>query len=942
MDNTSSPADKIALFRTLFRGREDVYPLRFKSLKTGRCGYQPACANEWIKGVCTKGDGKARVKCAVCPNRNLLPVTDEVILKHLSGEDERGKDFVIGLYPMFLDETCLLLAIDFDKKSWQADTRAFVKTCRKLAIPVAVERSRSGNGSHIWLFFSEPVPAAAARKLASHLITETMEHCPGIGLDSYDRFIPNQDTLPKGGFGSLIALPLQKKSRAKGNSLFLDDNLQPHVDQWAFMASIKKISPADVEESIQQAAADNRIIGVKIFPTDADDDTPWLASPSRRRKEKVITDLPEKLELTLGDQIYLSKQDLSPSLTNRLLRIASFQNPEFYKLQAMRFSTYDTPRIIACAEDFPHHIGLPSGCLDEVKELLAGLKITTTINDERFSGTPLPVKFQGTLRPAQLTAARAMAAHDTGVLSATTGFGKTVLAAWLIAERGVNTLILVHRKQLLEQWIERLSSFLGLNKDNIGRIGGGQKHVTGQLDVAIIQSLVRKKVVSDLVAAYGHLIVDECHHIPATGFELVVRRAKAKFITGLSATVIRKDGHHPIIFMQCGPVRHTVEAKHEAEARPFNHTVIVRPTGFVPSGKDEDDARKQLHQLYRELAGDKIRNAMICKDVLAAVKEGRSPVVLTERTFHLQLLAEQLTGKVNHLIILQGGLGRKKLRTTLKSLRDIPGNEERVLLATGRYLGEGFDDERLDSLFLTLPISWKGIIAQYAGRLHRLHDSKREVRIYDYVDLDIPMLARMFDRRCRGYEAIGYSVQLPAGSLPGWPAEIALPANPLWKQNYSASLRRLIRDGVDKPLASLFRNAARELSAEEQNVSRARSVSEAFLFKRLASMKHTAGRFQLNAELPIPFDGLGKMEVDLLDRDARIAIEIDGSQHLDDAEAYRRDRRKDQLLQENGYFVLRFLAEDIGQQLDNVLNAIERTMANRLKLKKDVRNSSKS
>jgi superfamily II DNA or RNA helicase/very-short-patch-repair endonuclease len=931
MNNTSSPDSKIALFRNLFRGREDVYPLRFESHKTGRCGYQPACGNEWVKGVCNKGSSKCKVKCAVCSNRILLAVTDEVILKHLSGRDERGKDFVIGLYPMFLDETCLLLAVDFDKKSWQDDTRAFVTTCRKLTIPVAVERSRSGNGSHVWLFFSEPLPAAAARRLASHLITETMENCPGIGLDSYDRFIPNQDTLPRGGFGSLIALPLQKKPRANGNSLFLDDDLQPHADQWAFMASIKKISPSQTKEIIQQASADNRIIGVKLSPTDVDNDTPWLAAPSRRRKETAIADLPEKLEMTLGDQIYIPKQELSPPLTNRLLRIASFQNPEFYKAQAMRFSTFGTPRIIACAEDFPHHIGLPRGCLDEVKELFSKLKVPATINDERFCGTPLPVEFQGTLRPAQVTAARAMASHDTGVLSATTAFGKTVLAAWLIARRGVNTLVLVHRKQLLEQWIERLSTFLDMEEGSIGRIGGGQKDVTGIVDVAIIQSLVRKKVVNDLVADYGHLVVDECHHISATGFELVVRRAKAKYITGLSATVVRKDGHHPIIFMQCGPVRHTVEAKQEAKARPFTHSVIVRPTGFVPPRNDEEDERQQLHQLYRELAEDETRNAAICEDVLAAVKGGRSPLVLTERTFHLQLLAEQLTGKVKHLIILQGGMGRKKLRIALASLRDIPENEERVLLATGRYIGEGFDDQRLDTLFLTLPVSWKGIIAQYAGRLHRLHDRKREVRIYDYADLDIPMLARMFDRRCRGYEAIGYSIKLPASGLPGWPAEVELPTNPLWKQNYSASLRRLIRDGVDKPLASLFRNAARELSAGGQNVFRARSASEAFLYKRLSSMKHTADRFQLNVELPIPFDGLGKMEVDLLDNDARIAIEIDGSQHLDDADAYRRDRRKDQLLQENDYFVLRFLAEDIGQQLDNVLNAIERTLANRLK-----------
>jgi len=925
LDNNSAPADKINLFRSLFRGRDDVYPLRFESSKTGKYGYQPACANEWAKGICEKG----RVKCAVCPNRRFLAVTDEVIRNHLCGYNKRGRDFVIGLYPMLRDETCFLLAVDFDKKHWQEDIAAFLATCRRLDIPVAVERSRSGNGAHAWVFFEEPVPAALARKLASHLLTETMEQRPDIGLDSYDRFIPNQDTLPKGGFGNLIALPLQKKPRVQGNTLFLDDNFIPHADQWAFMASIKKIHLARAEEIVSQATAGNRIVGVRLSPINADDHAPWSSPPSRRHKEPPIIDLPENLEIILGDQIYIPKNDLSPSLTNRLIRLASFQNPEFYKAQAMRFSTFGTPRIIGCAEDYPQHIGLPRGCLDELSKLLADLKIPTTIKDERFSGSPLNASFQGELRPAQIAAAKAMTACDTGVLSATTAFGKTVVAAWLIAKRGVNTLVIVHRRQLLEQWLERLSTFLDIDKDAIGRIGGGRKDVTGVLDVAIIQSLVRKKVVNDMVANYGHLVVDECHHLSASSFELVVRRAKAKYITGLSATVIRKDGHHPIIFMQCGPVRYSVEAKKEAQARPFSHTAIVRPTGFIPSGKNEPDARLQLYRLYRQLAEDEARNKMICEDVLAAVKEGRSPIILTERTFHLQLLAEQLCDKIKRLIVLKGSMSRKKLRLTLDALENVPENEDRILLATGRYIGEGFDDARLDTLFLTLPVSWRGIIAQYAGRLHRMHDGKQEVRIYDYADLEVPMLARMFDRRCRGYEAIGYTVQLPASGISGWPAEVELPTNPLWKQNYTASLRRLIRDGVDKPLASLFKEAARELSADDQGVARARSAGEAFLYNRLASMAKTAGRFKLNMELPIPFDGLGKMEVDLLDRDTRIAIEIDGHQHLDDPDAYRRDRHKDRLLQENGYFVLRFLAEDICKNLDEVLDAIERVMINR-------------
>ncbi|MEA1932906.1 MAG: DEAD/DEAH box helicase [Thermodesulfobacteriota bacterium] len=356
-----------------------------------------------------------------------------------------------------------------------------------------------------------------------------------------------------------------------------------------------------------------------------------------------------------------------------------------------------------------------------------------------------------------------MDAHDTGVLSATTAFGKTVIAAWLIAKRGVNTLVLVHRRQLLEQWIEQLSTFLNLSNDAIGRIGGGRRDVTGSLDVAIIKSLVRKRVVNDLVADYGHLVVDECHHLSATSFELAARRAKARYITGLSATVVRKDGHHPIIFMQCGPVRYSVEAKKEAQTRPFSHTVLVRPTGFTPSRENEQDVRLQLYQLYRELTGDEARNRMICEDVLAVVRESRSPLVLTERTIHLQLLAEQLSDKIKHLIVLRGGVGRKKLRAALAQLKDIPENEDWVLLATGRYIGEGFDDARLDTLFLALPVSWRGIIAHYAGRLHRLHDQKREVRIYDYADLDVPILARMFDRRCQGYEAIGYIYGSAAG-----------------------------------------------------------------------------------------------------------------------------------------------------------------------------------
>jgi superfamily II DNA or RNA helicase/very-short-patch-repair endonuclease len=858
-------------------------------------------------------------------------VTNDVIRWHLSGCDDRGRPFVMGVYPMLPDECCHFLAVDFDRQDWREDVGAFMQTCRNLGLPAALERSRSGNGAHGWFFFAEAVPARMARNLGSYLLTETMERRPDIGLDSYDRLFPNQDRLPKGGFGNLIALPLQKQARARGNSVFLDDQLQPHADQWRFLASIERISTSLAESLVAEAERKDRITGVRhVLTLEEDDGTPWTAPPSRRRQEPPLQGpLPDSLELVLGDQLYVPKASLTPGLRNRLMRLAAFQNPEFYRAQAMRLPTYEKPRIIHCVEDLPQHLALPRGCWEEVRALLEKLKIKPDLRDERFGGQPLTAVFKGELRPEQRLAADALLQHDLGVLSATTAFGKTVLAAWLIAQRGVNTLVLVHRQQLLEQWIDRLSTFLDVPPRTIGRIGGGRKRPTGAIDVAIIQSLVRKEVVSDLVANYGQLIVDECHHLSARSFELVARRAKAKYVVGLSATVTRQDGHHPIIYMQCGPVRYRVDAKQQAASRPFAHTVIVRPTNFHMPDLLEADRRVEFHQIYAALAVDAARNRMICEDFLNTVRAGRSPLLLTERVDHLELLAQMLAPEIPSLTILRGGMDRKTLRQTTARMRAGEANVQLVLLATGKYIGEGFDDSRLDTLFLALPVSWRGTVAQYVGRLHRLHDGKQEVRVYDYADLNVPMLAKMFDRRCSGYEAVGYTIQLPGSAVAGWPADVPLPVDPEWKKDYSGSVRRLIRDGVDPPLANLFVHAARRLAKEAEGIDRARSASEAFLYRRLETLPGTAGCFRLNAELPIQFDQEGKMEVDFYCAAARLAVELDGPQHLQSPEAYRRDRRKDALLQENGCFVLRFLAEDVGQQLDEVLDGILRALAHR-------------
>ena len=922
---TPVPA-KIALFRSLFRGREDVYPRRFESRKTGRSGYQPACANEWIRGVCEK----PQIKCAECPNRRFLPVTDATVFQHLSGLDDQGRDFVMGVYPMLLDESCFFLAVDFDGETWQADATAFIETNRRLDLATALERSRSGEGGHVWFFFQEAIPARLARNLASYVLTESMEKRPDIGFRSYDRFFPNQDTLPKGGLGNLIALPLQKQARARGNSVFLDDKLEAYPDQWAFLASVKKIARAQIEALVKAADQADRILGVRPVLTE-DDERPWAAPPSRRRPEPPIScPLPEKLELVLGDQVYIAKEGLPPPLRNRLLRLAAFPNPEFYKAQAMRLPTYDRPRIVDCAEDLPLHVALPRGCLEDAQRMLRGLKVEPVVRDERFGGTRLDAVFKGELRPEQAAAAQALLAHETGVLAATTAFGKTVIGAWLIARRGVNTLVLVHRRQLLDQWVERLAAFLGMPAEEIGRLGGGRKKLTGMLDVALIQSLARKGVVDDRVGNYGHLVVDECHHLSARSFELVARRAKAKFILGLSATVTRKDGHHPIIFMQCGPVRYRVDAKQQAAARPFAHRVLVRATGFRAELDLDQDARSQFAGLYAALVADESRNRLICEDVVRVAREGRSPLVLTERTEHLERLVALLSAQVADVITLRGGLGKKEWQTVKDRLAEAPKAAGRVLVATGLFIGEGFDDPRLDSLFLAMPVSWRGTIAQYIGRLHRLFEGKREVRVYDYADLDVPMLARMFERRCRSYEANGYSILLPASAVPGWPSEVPLPADLQWKQSYAASVRRLVHDGVDLVLGDLFlRAASPSPSPGSEGVARARNAVEAFLFRRLETLPETAGRFRLNAELPILFDDRGQMEVDLLCPDSRLAVELDGPEHLSDPEAYRRDRRKDTLLQEHGYFVLRFLAEDVSPHLSQVLDAILRALAHR-------------
>ncbi len=744
----SSTQEKVALFRHLFRGRDDVYALRWQSSSSGRSGYAPACANEWRPGICEK----PRISCRDCNHRELLPLTDAAIYGHLAGEH------TIGLYPLLENDTCHLLAVDFDEfdeQDWRDDARAFLRSCRELAVPAALEISRSGEGAHAWVFFEEAVPAREARQLGAALISHTCNPTRQLQLSSYDRLFPNQDTLPKGGFGNLIALPLQKEARQRGCSVFVDDNLQPYPDQWAYLASLQRLSVAGLQTLIQSATGGAHPLDL-AFIDEEDLATPWKphqAAPA------IKGPLPTSLTLTLADRLYVERSSLPQPLLNRLIRLAAFANPAFYKAQAMRLSVWDKPRVIGCAENFPQHIALPRGCLEPVQTLLQEQGINWELVDERQNGSPLALVFTGQLRDDQEAAVEAMLRHDIGVLQAPTAFGKTVVAAAILARRRVNTLVLVHRAELLRQWQERLHAFLDVAPEAIGCIGGGKAKPTGQLDIAVMQSLVRQGEVNPLVQTYGQVIVDECQHIAAASFEAILRQVKARYVLGLSATLVRRDGLQPILFMQCGPIRHTAERPLGA---PETLELVSRTHQL-----QELPADLQIQELMRRLAEDQHRTERIVAEAIACWGEGRKLLLLSERTDHITAIAAALTEQVPNLFLLHGRLSARQRSATLTALQALPPDAPRIVLATGRLVGEGFDHPPLDTLLLTMPVSWKGTLQQYAGRLHRQQAGKNSVRIIDWLDLGHPITQRMWERRLRGYRAMGYALLADQLSMAG-------------------------------------------------------------------------------------------------------------------------------------------------------------------------------
>ncbi|HDV3038247.1 TPA: DEAD/DEAH box helicase family protein [Escherichia coli] len=732
-----STDDKVALFRRLFRGRDDVWALRWESKTSGKSGYSPACANEWQSGIC----GKPRIKCGDCTHRQLLPVSDLVIYQHLAGTH------TAGLYPLLEDDSCYFLAVDFDEAEWQKDASAFMRACDELGVPAALEISRSRQGAHVWIFFASRVSAREARRLGTAVISYTCSRTRQLQLSSYDRLFPNQDTMPKGGFGNLIALPLQKRPRASGGSVFVDINFQPYSDQWAFLASVIPMNVQDIEPTILRATGSIHPLDVN-FINEEDLGTPWEGKKSSGNRLNIS--VTEPLKITLANQIYFEKTQLPQVLINRLIRLAAFPNPEFYKAQAMRMSVWNKPHVIGCAENYPQHIALPRGCLDSVLSFLRDNNIAAELIDKRFAGTECNAVFTGNLRAEQEEAVSALLRYDTGVLCAPTAFGKTVTAAAVIARRKVNTLILVHRTELLKQWQERLGVFLQAG-DSIGIIGGGKHKPCGNIDIAVVQSISRHGEVEPLVRNYGQIIVDECHHIGAVSFSAILKETNARYLLGLTATPIRRDGLHPVIFMYCGAIRHTAARPKES---PHNLEVLTRSrftSGHLPSNVGIQD-------IFREIALDHDRTVAIAEEAMKAFGQGRKVLVLTERTDHLDEIASVMNSLKLSPFILHGRLSKKKRAMLISGLNALPPDSPRILLSTGKLIGEGFDHPPLDTLILAMPVSWKGTLQQYAGRLHREHTGKSDVRIIDFVDTAYPVLLRMWDKRQRGYKAMGYRI----------------------------------------------------------------------------------------------------------------------------------------------------------------------------------------
>ena len=746
-----SPEEKIQLFLRLFRCRENVYPKLWENLKQNRKGYSPACDNEWKHGVCEK----PKVKCSACQNQKFRSLDLIAVDSHLRGHQ------TIGTYAIREDDTCIFLACDFDGENWPEDVVTYRSVAKNMGVDVGIERSRSGKGAHAWIFFSEPVLARAARMLGTIILTKSTDLRHRISLSSYDRFFPNQDYMPKGGFGNLIALPLQKQPRETGNTVFLDEKLQPHEDQWKILSGIRCLSSLDLDcLNRKYFPGLSRVKDERDFSLKSDE-----AIIESEREKAMPVKFKSPVEITIGSHLSIPLLELPSRHVTTLKRAATFPNPKFYELQRMRMSTYPHPRFIFSGEVRPDSLLMPRGTLDKVIAILEKAGAEVVISDKRLRRRKISSEFSGMLTDLQKKALDEVKKHDYGILVSPPGSGKTVIGCALIAERKVSTLIIVHRQPLVEQWRDRMNEFIGIDRKMIGIISGAKSKLTGKIDIAMIQSLVKYDALEEIAGKYTQIIVDECHHIPAASFESVMKVFSARYILGLTATPYRKDGLEKILFQQCGPARY--EIQHSELNIGIRKEVVVRETNIrLPESVGENPP---YHILAEYLTGNLERNEIVAKDIILELNSCHYPLVLTDRKTHIVQLVEKINVSLKiendrkaRIFRLDGEMSLKERKLAISQIIECRSSGTPCcIIATASLIGEGFDLPFLDVLVLSMPMSFKGRLIQYVGRLQRADAKKDYIRVYDYLDSFCAATLKMYRKRVKTYRTMGFIVNEP-------------------------------------------------------------------------------------------------------------------------------------------------------------------------------------